>query len=106
MKSYRTSPSISSIWTEPSISADAYFLLINPKLVVIDHINLNTIEEIIDEDFTIGLTVQPQKMEVEEAVEILGKYGFDKFLLNRMLPISLCKSLLPRSFRPARVLYH
>ena len=55
---------------------------INPKLVVIDHINLNTIEEIIDEDFTIGLTIQPQKMEVEEAVEILDKYGFDKFLLN------------------------
>ena len=37
---------------------------INPKLVVIDHINLNTVEEVIDEDFTIGLTVQPQKMEV------------------------------------------
>ncbi|WP_407462403.1 TatD family hydrolase [Methanobrevibacter sp.] len=55
---------------------------INPKLVVIDHINLNTIDEIYDEDFTIGLTVQPQKMEVEEAIEILDKYGFDKFLLN------------------------
>ena len=55
---------------------------INPKLVVIDHINLNTIEEVIDEEFTIGLTVQPQKMEVEEAIEILDKYGFDKFLLN------------------------
>ena len=55
---------------------------INPKLVVIDHINLNTIEEIIDDDFTIGLTIQPQKMEVEEAIEILDKYGFDKFLLN------------------------
>lgn len=55
---------------------------VNPKLVVIDHINLNTIEEIIDEEFTIGLTVQPQKMEVEEAIEILDNYGFDKFLLN------------------------
>ena len=55
---------------------------INPNLVVIDHINLNTIEEIIDEEFTIGLTVQPQKMEVEEAIEILDKYGFDRFLLN------------------------
>ncbi|MBE6512169.1 MAG: hypothetical protein E7Z75_03315 [Methanobrevibacter olleyae] len=55
---------------------------INPNLVVIDHINLNTIEEVIDEEFTIGLTVQPQKMEVEEAIEILDKYGFDKFLLN------------------------
>ena len=55
---------------------------INPKLVVIDHINLNVIEEVIDEDFTIGLTVQPQKMDVEEAIQILDKYGFDKFLLN------------------------
>ena len=55
---------------------------INPKLVVIDHINLNTVKEVIDEDFTIGLTVQPQKMEVEEAIEILDKYEFDKFLLN------------------------
>ena len=55
---------------------------INPNLVVIDHINLNTIEEIYDEEFTIGLTVQPQKMDVEEAIEILDKYGFDKFLLN------------------------
>lgn len=55
---------------------------INPKLVVIDHINLNTIEEVIDEEFTVGLTVQPQKMEVEEAIAILDKYGFDKFLLN------------------------
>ena len=55
---------------------------VNPKLVVIDHINLNTIEEVIDEEFTVGLTVQPQKMEVEEAIEILDKYGFDKFLLN------------------------
>lgn len=55
---------------------------IDPKLAVIDHINLNTIDEIIDEEFTIGLTVQPQKMEVEEAVEILDQYGFDKFLLN------------------------
>lgn len=55
---------------------------IDPKLVVIDHINLNTIEEVIDEDFTIGLTVQPQKMEVDEAIEILDNYGFDKFLLN------------------------
>ena len=55
---------------------------VNPKLVVIDHINMNTIEEVIDEEFTIGLTVQPQKMEVDEAVEILDTYGFDKFLLN------------------------
>ena len=55
---------------------------IDPKLVVIDHINKNTIEDVIDEKFTIGLTVQPQKMEVSEAVDIMDQYGFDKFLLN------------------------
>jgi len=55
---------------------------IDSKLVVIDHINLSTINELIDEDITIGLTVQPQKMEVEEAIRILDDYGFDKFLLN------------------------
>lgn len=55
---------------------------INPKLVVIDHINSKVIPEVIDEDFTLGLTVQPQKMEVEEAVVILKENGFDKFLLN------------------------
>ncbi|MDR2967054.1 MAG: TatD family hydrolase [Methanobacteriaceae archaeon] len=55
---------------------------INPKLVVIDHINQRVIEEVIDENFMIGLTVQPQKMDVEEAIAILTSYGFDNFLLN------------------------
>lgn len=55
---------------------------IDPKLVVIDHINSKVIDEVIDEDFTLGLTIQPQKMEIDEAVDILKEYGFDKFLLN------------------------
>jgi len=55
---------------------------IDSKLVVIDHINSQVIEEIIDENFTLGLTVQPEKMEIDEAITILEKYGFDKFLLN------------------------
>ncbi len=55
---------------------------IDEKLVVIDHINKETVENVIDKDYTIGLTVQPQKMEKEEAIAILDEYGFDKFLLN------------------------
>jgi len=55
---------------------------IDPKLVIIDHINQEVIGEVIDEKFMIGLTVQPQKMDVEEAISILTKYGFDDFLLN------------------------
>jgi len=55
---------------------------INPNLVVIDHINSAIIEDFIDENFKLGLTVQPQKMEAEEAITILKEYDFDKFLLN------------------------
>jgi uncharacterized protein len=55
---------------------------INPNLVVIDHVNLAVIEEIFEDEFTIGLTIQPNKMEISEAVNILKEYGFDKFLLN------------------------
>lgn len=55
---------------------------IDPKLVVIDHINQNVAEDAIDKDYTLGLTVQPQKMDKEEAIAILDEYGFDKFLLN------------------------
>lgn len=55
---------------------------INPKSVVIDHVNQNIIEDLIDEYYTIGLTVQPQKMDKKEAITILDQYGFDKFLLN------------------------
>lgn len=55
---------------------------IDEKLVVIDHINPATIEDVINKDYTIGLTVQPRKMEKEDAIAILSEYGFDKFLLN------------------------
>jgi len=55
---------------------------INPKLVVIDHINQKVIEEVVDDNFMLGLTVQPQKMDVEEAIAILNSYGFDDFIIN------------------------
>jgi len=72
---------------------------IDPKLVIIDHINLNVIDEVIKEDFTLGLTVQPNKMEVDEAIAILKEYGFDNFLLNSDIsnmpsdPISVPKTV-------------
>ena len=55
---------------------------ISSKHVIIDHINPNVIEKVINTDYTLGLTVQPQKMDKYEAVKILDEYGFDKFLLN------------------------
>lgn len=55
---------------------------ISPEYVVIDHINQNVVEKVIDTDYTLGLTVQPQKMDKFEAIRILEEYGFDNFLLN------------------------
>ncbi|WP_407430772.1 TatD family hydrolase [Methanobrevibacter sp.] len=55
---------------------------ISPEYVVIDHINQNVVEKVIDTDYTLGLTVQPQKMDKFEAIRILDEYGFDNFLLN------------------------
>lgn len=55
---------------------------INENQEVIDHINPKVIEEAINSDCMLGLTVQPQKMDKFEAISILDEYGFDKFLLN------------------------
>ncbi|MBE6499836.1 MAG: hypothetical protein E7Z80_04740 [Methanobrevibacter thaueri] len=55
---------------------------IDENQVVIDHINQDVILDVIDTDYTLGLTVQPQKLTVDDAVNILDEYGFDRFLLN------------------------
>jgi hypothetical protein len=55
---------------------------LDEKLAVVDHINPNVVEDAIDSDCMLGLTVQPQKMEKEDAIAILDEYGFDRFLLN------------------------
>ncbi len=55
---------------------------LDEKQAVIDHINPNVVEDAIKSDCMLGLTVQPQKMEKEDAIAILDEYGFDRFLLN------------------------
>ena len=49
---------------------------------VIDHINPDVVGDVIDKNYMLGLTVQPQKMDKYEAVSILDEYGFDRFVLN------------------------
>lgn len=49
---------------------------------VIDHINRDIIGEVIDKDYMLGLTVQPQKLDVAGAIDLLEEFGFDRFLLN------------------------
>lgn len=55
---------------------------IDPKLVIIDHVDFDIIDSLIDQNFTLGLTVQPRKMTPQEAVNLLQEYGTDKFVLN------------------------
>ena len=55
---------------------------LDEKQAVIDHINHEIIGEVIDKNYMMGLTVQPQKLDVAGAIGILGEFGFDKFLLN------------------------
>lgn len=55
---------------------------IDSRFVVIDHVNSSVVDDVIDSGCMLGLTVQPGKMEKDEAVCILDQYGFDNFLLN------------------------
>ncbi|MDO5861004.1 TatD family hydrolase [Methanobrevibacter sp.] len=72
---------------------------LDEKQAVIDHINPNIVEDVINADYTLGLTVQPQKMTEIEAIGILNEYGFDKFLLNSDIsnkasdPLSVVKTV-------------
>jgi uncharacterized protein len=55
---------------------------IDPSLVLIDHVNKLIIDEIIDFGALLGLTVQPTKMTVEQAILLANDYGYEKFVLN------------------------
>ena len=55
---------------------------INPKLVQLDHVDYSIVDMVIDKDYTLGITVQPEKMSVSQTVDMLDKYGFDKFVLD------------------------
>lgn len=61
---------------------------IKPELVLIDHANMEIVEYLIDSPYTFGLSIQPSYMLNQfEALKILDKYGFDRFLLNSDMSI-------------------
>ena len=55
---------------------------LDEKQAVIDHINQDVIGQVIDKDYMLGLTVQPQKLDVAGAIAILDEFGFDRFFLD------------------------
>lgn len=55
---------------------------INPKLVQLDHVDFSIVDSIIDKEYSLGITIQPLKMSTEETIQMLEKYGYDKFVLD------------------------
>ncbi|MDI6643728.1 MAG: TatD family hydrolase [Methanobacteriaceae archaeon] len=55
---------------------------IEKSLVVIDHVDNTIIDYLIDFGTMLGITVQPLKMNPDEAVDLLNEYGVNRFLLN------------------------
>ncbi|MFZ0441820.1 MAG: TatD family hydrolase, partial [Methanobacterium sp.] len=55
---------------------------IETKLVQLDHVDKSIIDRVFDLDGILGITVQPQKMTPNEAVNMMDEYGFDKFVLD------------------------
>lgn len=55
---------------------------INPRLVQLDHVDYSIIDMSIDKEYVLGITVQPEKMSVNDTVQMLDEFGFDKFVLD------------------------
>lgn len=55
---------------------------INPRLVQLDHVDFSIVDSIIDKKYSLGITIQPLKMSTEETIQMLEKYGYDKFVLD------------------------
>jgi len=55
---------------------------IDSSLVQIDHIDSSIIDRVLDFEGLLGITVQPQKMTSEEAVQMMDEYGYEKFVLD------------------------
>jgi uncharacterized protein len=61
---------------------------IDPSLVQIDHVDTSIIDLLADFEGIRGITVQPQKMTPQQAVQLLDEYGSDKFVLDSDLSSS------------------
>lgn len=55
---------------------------IETSLVQLDHVDGSIIDRVINFEGILGITVQPQKMTPEEAVNMMEEYGYDKFVLD------------------------
>lgn len=55
---------------------------IDPSLVLVDHVDKSIVDLMVDFGGMLGITVQPQKITPQEAVELLEEYGTENFVLD------------------------
>jgi predicted metal-dependent TIM-barrel fold hydrolase len=55
---------------------------IETSLVQLDHVDGSIVDRVINFEGILGITVQPQKMTPEEAVDMMEEYGYDRFVLD------------------------
>jgi uncharacterized protein len=56
---------------------------LDPKMVIIDHNNEETVESVLDKGFWAAFTIYPfTKMGNERMVEIVKKYGSERIMIN------------------------
>ena len=55
---------------------------IETSLIQLDHVDISIIDRVKDFEGVLGITVQPQKMTPEEAVNLMDEYGYDRFVLD------------------------
>lgn len=55
---------------------------VNPELTIIDHASRETIEVIISEGFKAGLTIQEDKLNIKDVIDIIAQHGCENIILN------------------------
>lgn len=55
---------------------------IDPSQVLVDHVDKSIMDLMVNFGGMLGITVQPQKMTTQEAVELLEEYGTERFVLD------------------------
>ena len=51
-------------------------------LALIDHVSVDTVEIVLNKEYWAGITIQPGKLSVEEALSIIDEYGDERLIAN------------------------
>jgi uncharacterized protein len=77
---------------------------IETSLIQLDHVDISIIDRVQEFEGILGITVQPQKMTPEEAVNLMDEYGYDRFVLDSDISSSPSDPLsVPKTVHKLRI---